>query len=448
MNIVVEPKANCLATLRVELEPDRVLKQRSVISRDFQKHAKIPGFRPGKAPQALVEKRFESQIQEELTNSLLRTTLEEAIKEKKLRVISVSKVDDVKIQSDNSLSFTATLITSPEFELPDYTSFEIEIPKQTVEDSNVDSVLDGMARQHATYEPIEGRPLAAEDFAVLTLACKSEGKPCSEAIPDCPARFRDQSNCWVRLSDQTSIAPGFVEEVIGLSVGDKKDFSLTLPADFNPAELAGKSIDFQIEVNDAQAQKVPAIDDALAELIDPGNTLEQVRTKIFERMQGMEDERFERTKRQAALAKIVGQVTCDLPAHMVNHEAQNILRDIVEENHGRGISDDELKSHEEEILGVAKQTAEQHVRSNFVLERIAEKESLEATQEELINYVANLANQYRIPIKKFVSDLRKRGGIERIRDQILSSKALDLLVSNATVREVSPAPAADAEKAS
>jgi trigger factor len=130
MNVVLEPRPNCLMTLSVELPSERVSKEWSNIAQTFQRKARVPGYRPGKAPQALVESRFAKDIKEELTSKLLRDSLSEAIRENNLRVLSVSEVENVEIAEDRTMRYRATVVTAPEFELPDYSSIRLKSPRK------------------------------------------------------------------------------------------------------------------------------------------------------------------------------------------------------------------------------------------------------------------------------------------------------------------------------
>ncbi len=208
MNVVVESQPNCLVTLQVELPADQVSKEWTNVTRDFQRQARIPGYRPGKAPQALVESRFAKDIKEELTSKLLRESLNEAIREKNLRVLSVSQVDNVEIAEDRTMRYRATVVTAPEFELPDYSNIPADIAKEEVSDESVQQWLDQMREPHASYVPVEGRPLATGDYAVVTYAASLEGKPLGEVVTDAPAQLQGRRNAWI-VMDEHSLCRAF-----------------------------------------------------------------------------------------------------------------------------------------------------------------------------------------------------------------------------------------------
>jgi trigger factor len=441
MNVVVESQPNCLVTLRVELPSDQVSKEWSNVARDFQRQARIPGYRPGKAPQALVESRFAKDIKEELTSKLLRESLNEAIREKNLRVLSVSQVENVEIADDRTMRYRATVVTAPEFELPDYSFIPAEIAKEKVTDESVSRWIDQLREPHATYTPVEGRSLAMGDYAVLSYAATLDGTPLGETIPDAPAQLQGRRNAWILMDDST-LLPGFCKAIEGMNVNEERSFSLDLPADFPLSGLAGKRLDYATSLHAINAKILPELDDALAEKIEPGATADQLAQKVRERLEGLAELQFQNAKRQVAVRYLLDKVDCELPAPVVEKEMTGILRDIVRENQVRGISDDEIRKHQSELIGAAQQSAKDRVRGNFLLLRVAEKEKLEVSEQDVSRRVFEMAARYEIPVAKLVKDLKRRDGFGPLREQILIGKALDLLAANVTVREPSGEPAA------
>jgi len=435
MNIVVESKPNCVSTLRVEVPAERVNRERETLTNEFQRHAKVPGYRPGKAPRSLIETRFAKNILEELGTKLLRETLSEAIKEKKLRVLSVTDVDGPNIASDDTLRFEATLITEPDFELPDYSNIPADIVRKPVTEEDATLFLERLKEPHSTFDPVEGRPVALGDFAVASYAATLDGKPLSEAIPEAPPQVCGKRNAWLLLSDDV-LAPGFSAGIAGLDVGGEKTFPLTLPEDFSFEALRGKSLEYAVTLHAINAKNTPQLDDALADKIDPGSTAEDLLKKIRDRLEASADYSFNAEKRQAAINFLSSNVECELPESFVARETRGILQEIVRENQMRGISDDEIQNHQDELIGAAQKGAQERVRTNFLLQRVAEKEKLQASEADLTSLILELAQRYEIPVKKFVTDLKKKGGIDGLREQVLARKALDLLVDKVTVKAV------------
>ncbi len=441
MNVVVESQPNCLVTLQVELPADQVSKEWQRVAREFQRNVRIPGYRPGKAPQTIVDARFAKDIKDELTNKLVWESLNEAIRDKKLRVLSVSEVENVEIGNDKTMRYRATVLTAPEFELPDYSNIPAEIAKEGVTDEIIQKWVDQMREPHASYTPVEGRPVAMGDYAVVTYNATIDGKPLSEVAPKAPAQLQGRRNAWI-LMDEGSLIPHFCEAIVGMNVNDERTIPIELPADFSIADLAGAKLEYAVTLHAINSKSLPEFDDELAEKIEPGTTAAQLREKISERLAQMAEQQFENNKRQAAIQFLLSQVQCELPEAVVEREMNGILKDIVRENQGRGISDEEIRKHQDELIGAAQQSARDRVRANFLLLRVAEKENVEVVETDVASRVLEMAQRYEIPVNKLVKDLQNRDGFGPLREQILIGKALDLLAANVTVREPAANPAA------
>jgi len=441
MNVVCDPQPNCVVNLQVELPADQVSREWLSVSKDFQRHARIPGYRPGKAPQSLIDSRFAKEIREELEKKLLNESINEAIKQKNLRVLSVSKVEDITIGDDKTMRFRASVVTAPEFELPDYSSITVEAAKRPVTDGDVEKWLEQFREPHATFEAVEGRPLAMGDYAVLTYEGKIGGQLLSDALPKAPAQLQGRRNAWIFM-DEGTLVPGFARAIEGMAINDERSFELDVPADFPLADLRGSKVAYSATLHGINSKQLPPLDDALAEKIDPGKTMETLRAEMRERLGKVAESQFESAKRNGAIQHLLAHVQCELPAQAVDREVTGILREIVQENQVRGVSDDELRSHQDELVGVARQTALDRVRANFLLLRIAEKEKLEVADSDMLMAISEMSRRYEIPVKKLIKDLRARDGFGPVREQILMGKALDLIAGNVTVREPAPTGAA------
>lgn len=438
MNVVVENQPNCQVTLQVELPSDRVAKEWRSISKNFQRQVRIPGYRPGKAPQALVDTRFAKDIKEELTNKLLRETLNEAIKQKNLRVLSVSEVENIEIDEHKTMRYRATVLIEPEFELPDYSSIPAEVAKTDPSEEQIGQWIDQMREPHASYTPVEGRSVAEGDYAVTSYAATLDGKPLAEAEPTSPAQLQGRRNAWI-LMNENSLVPGFSKAIEGMNVNDERVFTVDLPEDFQVSALTGKKLEYTVTLHAINSKTLPEFDDAFAEKIEAGMTAEKLRENVRDRLAHMAESQYENAKRQAAMKYLLEKVDCELPARVVQQEMTGILREIVKDNQVRGVSDDELRKHQEELIGAAQQSARDRVRGNFLLLRIAEKENLEVGEQDVAQRVLEMASRYEIPVKKLVKDLQRREGFGPLREQILAGKALDFLAANVTVSEPSAA---------
>ena len=442
MNVALDYKPNCVVDLKIDLPADRVDKERDSVSKQFQKQARLPGYRPGKAPKSLILSRYAKDIEDEVKDNLTRSAIREAAELHKLDLVAIKDTPTATLADDQSLSIHAVIVRTPEFEIPDYKTIAVEVAQKAVGDVQVDEMLEYFREPHAQFDPVEGRALAMEDYAVMDYEATVDGQPLSETAPKAPAQLQGRKNAWVLVKDGVLI-PGFAQAIEGMNPGDERTFTLEVPDTFPVPELHGKKVEYKATLTSINTRTLPPLDDALAEKIEAGTTLESLRLKIRERLEESTKYQFDSAKRNAVIKKLLENFTCDLPEELVNDETQQIIRDIVQQSQMRGVTDDDLKSQTDEIFSSAEMGARDRVRANFLLLKIAEKEGLKETDGDIYQALYSVAEQRGESPKKIVKELSRTGGINRIREDIRISKALDLVASSAIVTE----PAIPAEPA-
>src|SRR6476660_1457705 len=215
MKVEVETQPQGMATLRIELAPDVVSKEWDAIANNYSRYARIPGYRPGKAPKQVIERKFRKEIQDELTKALVSKSYQEAIAEKQLRVVSLTDVGDVEFGEDRSMRFTATVVTAPEFELPDYRKISVQLPPATVDEAEIDTAIERLRDQTADFVDIPDRVLAMGDFAVLDFTGAIEGVPISEIVPEASKNLHGGKKFWLHLAPENFL-PKFCEQNVGM----------------------------------------------------------------------------------------------------------------------------------------------------------------------------------------------------------------------------------------
>jgi trigger factor len=294
-------------------------------------------------------------------------------------------------------------------------------------------VLNQVREPHASYPAVEDRGAEKDDFAVITYEATIGGKPLKEEIPTAPPILQGRANFWVQINEQ-SFLPAFTDALTGLKPGEKKTVTVPLPADYSVVELQGKTLDFHVTLEDLHLRELPEWDDELAGQIAPGKTLEEVRTLVRENLERAAKERFEANKRSEIIRILTSQITCPLPRRMLAQETTAILRDVIQENQSRGVSEEELREHTESLVGMARESAEQRVRSRFLLLRLAEKEKLQVHDQEVISHLVEISARHNIAPKKLIKDMQKRNALSQVRDDILARKALEFLAGKAVVQ--------------
>ena len=249
MKVEVENQPQGLSTLRIELPPEEVRKEWDSIASNYSRHARIPGYRAGKAPRQVIEKKFRKEIQDELTKALVSKSYHEAIAEKKLRVVSLNDLGDVEFGEDRSMRFRATVVTAPEFELPEYKNIPVQLPETTVTEAEIEAALERLRDQAADFTDVTDRELAMGDFAVIDFTGAIDGVPISEIVPEASKNLHGGKKFWLHLAPENFL-PQFCEQIVGMKPGDTRSVQVPFPADFPVPELAGKKADYAVTLNE------------------------------------------------------------------------------------------------------------------------------------------------------------------------------------------------------
>ncbi len=432
MNVTVENLAPCKKLLRVELDAKSVDESFDAVTKDFQKQAALPGFRPGKAPRALVIKKYEADIKDEVKRKLIGDHYRKALEEKKIAVIGPPDIEEIQFGRGQSLQFAATIETAPEFQLPEYKGLPAKREIKSVTDADVERALGLLAKQHTKFETV-ARELKPGDIAVVNYTGACDGKPITDTAPTAKG-LTEQKNFWVDTASNTFI-PGFAEQLVGAKAGDKRTVNVDFPADFVTKELAGKKGVFEVELVEVKEKVPPAIDDAFAKKYDAEN-LEKLGEGVRRDLENELKYSQARAIRGQIVRGLLDRVMFDLPESAVAHETRNVVYDLVRENSQRGVTREMIEKQKDEIYAAATHNAKDRVKLAFLIQRIAEQEKISVSQEEVVKHAQSLAAMYQMPFEKFLKDLQKRNGVNELYDQITHEKVLAFLEQNAKIEEV------------
>jgi trigger factor len=434
MKVEVETQPGSVSTLQIELPPEEVSKEWNAIASSFARFAKIPGYRPGKAPRSVIEKRFRKEIHDELTKKLVSRSYHDAVEQKQLRVVSLTNVEDVQFGEDKSMRFRATIVTAPEFELPEYRNIPVQLPDTKVSEAEVDAGLERLREQSADFVDVPERELQMEDFAVLDFEGAIEGRPISELAPNASKNLHGGKKFWLHLAPENFL-PRFCDQIVGMKPGETRSVQVEFPAEFPVAELAGKKADYAVTLNEIKQKVLPPIDDAFAARLVPGKTVAELRHMIEHDLEQEKEHELERAK-EAQIVKFLHEHTAfDLPPPLLKNETRRALNELVHRNRERGVPDDILKGKEKELVGGAGSLAAHRLKTNFILSRIAEREKIEVSREELDTRIREEAARYDIAVDKMRKELQEHDGLNGLAEQLMLGKTLDFLKANVSVEK-------------
>jgi trigger factor len=438
MKVEVENQPHWVATLKIELPPSEVTKEWDAITDSFAAHARIPGYRPGKAPRRVIEAKFRKDIQDELTKKLVSKSYQRAVEEQQLRVVSLTNLEDVEFGEDRSMRFRATVVTAPEFELPDYKGIPLQLPDTNVTEAEIDAAVERLREQSADFVDVPERGLAMEDFAVIDFEGTVDGKPIAELAPKASRNLQGGRKFWLRLAPDNFL-PGFVEQLIGLKPNESRKVKVEFPDNFPVTELAGKKAEYEVTLGEIKERVLPPLDDAFAAKWMPDKNLEELRHALEHQIEHEKEHEREHAREAQVVRFLNERIQFELPPNLLKNETRNALAELVQRNRERGVPDEALREKEQDLIQAASGLAAHRLKTNFILHRIAEREKIQVTREDVEERIRHQAMHANVPPEKMRQEIEKHDGMNALIEQVLLAKTIDFLGSNATI-ESAPAP--------
>ena len=443
MNITVEKLPNCMASLSVQVPAEKQTAARNAILANYTRNAAIPGFRKGKVPRSVIEKRFKDEIDKEVNDQVVNESLREAIQQEKLNVLNVADFKPGET-TDGQFNFTVKVFLAPEFELPDYKGLIITVPKLEVTEEQIDGVLQKQREQMATLKPAaEGKTAARGDFVSIDYTATLDGTALTEILPEAEHFIAANTGFLLKLADDNFV-PGFCVQIEGIVTGETREVKVTMPEEGVNELVAGKEVVFSVTAGLIQEAELPELNDDLADRLAEGKTLEELRVLIRENSEVQAKQKDLENKRIAAMEALRDKIEFDLPENVVNNAAQRRVNELVKMNLERGLTQDMLVENESAIIEAAGNQAKVDVKDEFLLMEIVKKENLQVTQQDMVSRIGSIAYQARTTPQKVVKSLQKNDGMQNVQHSVILAKALDVLVQHAVVEYKTAGPTIDA----
>ncbi len=433
MNTEIKDVSETRKALVVTLDSAEVAAEHKAAVAQFSKMARIPGFRPGMAPANLVLKQYGKDIAEEFKNTLVRKAYQDGLKQAKLDVITIVNVEPGDITPTAEAKITVTVDTRPTFSLPDYNGFATVVAPEEPSAAEIDAAIDALRGERADFKVAE-RPAQKSDYVKLAYEGKIDGQSILELAPD-KQIYGKVPQTWEEVEGENEgLIPGLGKQLSGLKTGDKKDVTITFPADFAPVPaLADKSAVYSIEVLEIRERILPALDETFFKAQQVDN-LEGLRSKIQNNLKARKAYENRQAQRRQVTEALNAKVDFPVPESMIEDETQNVLRQFIEENMRRGVPQDQFEKDKKELYAGARKAASARVKTQLLLAKIAEQEKLSVTENDINNFIYRESVMNNTKPEKMVKDLTKnRDQLRAVQQSIIFDKALDLLVSKATV---------------
>ncbi len=432
MNVTVENLAPCKKLVRFEVDAQAVDEAYASVTKDFVKQAKMSGFRPGKAPEAMVAKQYAKDIDEEVKRKLTGDAYRKGIKEQNLNVVGYPDIEEIQFGRGQTLQFAATVEINPEFELPDYRAIPAKREPAVVTDEDVAKAIDALRGQAADFKKVE-RAVQDGDYVVINYTGTSDGKPLTEIAPTARG-LTEQKGFWVEVK-QGSFIPGFAVQLIGASAGEKRTVNVDFPAEFVTPELAGKKAVYEVEVVEVKEKALPELTDAFAKTYG-AESVEKLREGVRKDLQNEVNSRQKRSIRNQIVKTISEKVSFDMPETTLQVEVRNVVYEMVSENQRRGVPKELIEEKKDELFNAASGIAKERLKISYLFHKISEKEGIRADQNEMNTRITLMAQANQMAPQKFLQELEKRGGVAEVYQQLIHEKVLDFLHENAKIEDV------------
>ena len=410
--------ADCKRSLEVEIPLDEVDKARERVTNSIRQRVRLPGFRPGKAPLSMIQSRFESDIRNEVLELLLPQAFRERVQKEELKVVGQPDIADLQFEPGQPIRFKADFEVAPEFEIAEYHGLPVKYEEPVVDDEEVAKRLDSMRESKADYVNLDPRPAEKGDFVLVQLKSLSGlAEPIEQEVQ-------------IEVGAEDTL-PAFNEVLLGASPGEAKEVDVTYPEDYGQEKLAGKTVRFELALKFVRKKELPALDDEFARDLGDYQTLDELKDAIKKTIFHEKQYTAQQVAKEALIDKLLESNEFPVPEAYVDRQIENQVRMQLRELTGRGIDPSALNLDWAKLKETQREKAVRNVKASLLLEKISDKEGIQASKEEVDREVQRLARQEREAVAVTRARLEKEGTLSRISGHIQTEKTLHFLFDQA-----------------
>ncbi len=391
--------------------------------REFGRHAKVAGFRPGKVPRSVLRQKFQREVREVVTERLLPRALRAAAEAHHLHIVSNLSLSEISVQEGHPLTFKATVEVLPEIDLGNYKGRRVTLRVKPVTEADIDEALNRLQQQHATLIPVEDRPAARGDYATVKLEARivSPSDQTENALPKTEV-------VEIELGGEDTL-PAFTEHLVGLRVGETCEFRVHHPPDAQPPEWAGKDVEYRATLEALRIKELLPLDDEFPRSIGEAfDTLAEFRQELKRRLERSREAEAQEELTEIVLEELVEEHPIEVPETLVKRRLQDRIRRVIASMLDEGVDPRSADIDWERISDQLREQAIKDVRASLILERIADLEHITVSTTELEAEIARLARRRGESVIQLKRRLTKEGSLDSIKNEIRNRKALELVV--------------------
>jgi trigger factor len=430
MDVTVEDISSVKKKLHIEVPREEVAKELDSAYDNLKKNARIKGYRPGKVPRSVLERKFHKDVHSEVMQNLIQNTIFDAIKEKDLPILGTPEIDPSDLKPDQSFTYDATVELKPELSEIDFKGLSLQKTNYQADESEIDNQIEMLKKHLAEYHPIsEDRAAVDGDYVVIDYEGFKDGQPYAET---------EKTENYTLKIGQGMISEDFDQQLIGMKPGETKTFTIHFPEDYHNENLAGQDIEFQATLTEIREEVLPAADDEMAKKLGDFNSMAELREEIRKNLQQGYDKRADQEMQEQVFEKLLTE-NFEVPETLVQHEIDGIIQDAEQRFAQNSLSMDQLGLTREKMAEQYRDLAEKQVRRHLLLNKIIEQEALEVTDEELEAEYQRFSEATGQPAETIKTYYKQNPDkLEGFKHALLEKKAIDLIINHATIETVEP----------
>jgi trigger factor len=420
--------------IQVEIPVADVNRQTESLIQKYQKMARIPGFRRGHVPASIIRQRFSEEIKTDMVEALIPRFFRQEAERLSLHPVSQPRVTDLHLHEGEPLRFKAAFEVLPEIKLEGYKELRADKPEIAVSEADVEQALADLRDRHASFNPIEGRALADGDFAQVTLdghpkpgAAKSDEAGSAETKSAAEGQPVHMDEVLVEIAGQNTM-PEFTEHLRGTNPGDERTFDVNYPEDTHDKRLAGKTFTYTVKVQSIKQKSLPELNDEFAKTLGEFQSVDDVRKAIREQMESERRNQVEHDAKEKLVGQLIERNEFEVPESLIDQQIDIRLERGLRALAAQGLTAEQMKKMDLNRLRAGQREQAIHdVKAALLLERVAEEENVQVSDDEFNQELESLARQSKQTSEAVRARLTRDGGLDRIRTRIRNEKTLDFL---------------------
>ena len=425
-------------TITVSVAAAEIASIEASLIKEFMRDAKIPGFRPGKAPENMIRMRYAKELKSELSQRVVSKAHQEGVAKSDFEIFGVVDLNEGEIAAGSDATITFTVDVLQAFEVPAYEGLKVTNEPTEASAEEVEKMFEQLLSQRAEFNVAE-KAADKGDYVRCSYEGKIGDELVADLVPETPM-YGTQKVTWEEAgAEGTPGVQAIVDGVVGMQAGDEKEVTMEFPADFKPEVLAGKTAVYSLKAEEVREKVMPEMDDAFFASVQVKDEAE-LRERISENIENQKKEQNSNAERQQITEQLLASVEFAIPESGIESETEAVLRDFMQRNMQQGASEADFEAHKEQLHEGASKAAHDRLKSRLILSKIAEKEKVQAENDDFSRMIMMQAQQSGEKPEKIVKEIQKdQSRINNMRSEILLGKTMDLILDKAERETVAAA---------